>query len=82
MPCPTRIATLLATALALTAPPPAARAQPAPGPSARVDALVERYRVARQVPGIAVAVVRNGTVIKARGYGVASLELGTPVSPR
>ena len=48
---------------------------------ARVDQLVERYRVGRKIPGMAVAVVRNGRVIKAQGYGSADLELGTPVTP-
>jgi len=47
----------------------------------RVDSLVERYRIGRHVPGIAIAVVRNGTVIKAKGYGFANLELKAPVTP-
>ena len=46
-----------------------------------VDRLVERYRTGRRIPGIAIAVVRNGQVIKAQGYGSADLELGTPVTP-
>jgi CubicO group peptidase (beta-lactamase class C family) len=51
------------------------------GVSARVDQLVERYRGGRKIPGLSVAVVRNGRVIKAKGYGSADLELGTPVTP-
>jgi D-alanyl-D-alanine carboxypeptidase len=50
--------------------------------SARVDSLVERYRVGREVPGIAVSVVRHGSVVKAEGYGLANLELQSPVTPR
>ena len=49
---------------------------------ARIDRLVERYRLDRKVPGLAVAVVRNGVVIKAKGYGVSNLELGSPVTPK
>ena len=65
------------------APESGAAQQPRPGgTSARVDELVERYRVARNIPGIAVAVVRKGTVIKAKGYGLANLELEAPVTPR
>jgi CubicO group peptidase (beta-lactamase class C family) len=49
--------------------------------SAAVDRLVERYRTGRKIPGITLAVVRNGHVIKAKGYGSADLELGTSVTP-
>ncbi len=52
-----------------------------PGLGARVDRLVEGYRIGRHVPGIAIAVVRSGTVIKAKGYGFANLELKAPVTP-
>jgi CubicO group peptidase (beta-lactamase class C family) len=33
------------------------------------------------VPGLALAVVRNGKVVRAQGYGYANLELGVPVTP-
>lgn len=49
---------------------------------ARIDELVERYRAEPERAGIAAAVVRNGTVIKARGYGVSNLELQPPVTTR
>jgi len=35
----------------------------------------------RHVPGLALAVVRDGRVIKESGYGLASAELDVPVSP-
>ncbi|HEV2763431.1 MAG TPA: serine hydrolase domain-containing protein [Pyrinomonadaceae bacterium] len=34
----------------------------------------------RHVPGLALAVVRDGKVIKARGYGLANVELNVPVT--
>lgn len=34
-----------------------------------------------QIPGVALAVVKNGQVIKAQGYGLANLELNVPVTP-
>jgi CubicO group peptidase (beta-lactamase class C family) len=34
----------------------------------------------RTIPGLQFAVVRNGKVIKSQNYGVASLELNTPVT--
>jgi CubicO group peptidase (beta-lactamase class C family) len=44
--------------------------------TARFDALVERGRADWNVPGLAVAVVRDGKVLLAKGYGVR--ELGKP----
>ena len=34
------------------------------------------------MPGVSVAVVKGGTVVKATGYGTASLELESPVTER
>ncbi|MGV3559535.1 serine hydrolase [Larkinella arboricola] len=42
--------------------------------SAQIDQLADRTLKAFQVPGIAVAVVKDGKVIHARGYGVRSLK--------
>ena len=39
--------------------------------------------MARQkVPGVAVAVVRKGQAIVAKGYGLANVEHNVPVTPR
>ncbi len=35
----------------------------------------------QRIPGVAVAVVRNGDAIKAQGYGEANVELKVPVTP-
>ncbi|HEU5237777.1 MAG TPA: serine hydrolase domain-containing protein, partial [Pyrinomonadaceae bacterium] len=35
----------------------------------------------RRIPGLALAVVKDGKVIKAQGYGVANLETEAPVTP-
>jgi len=41
-----------------------------------------RQQIKRQrIPGVAIAVVRDGAVIKEGGYGVADLKTGTPVTP-
>ncbi|MES2329529.1 MAG: serine hydrolase [Bacteroidota bacterium] len=42
--------------------------------SAQIDTLVERTLKAFDVPGIAVAVIKDGKVIHAKGYGVRSLK--------
>lgn len=47
----------------------------------KIDEYV-RYRMERfHIPGLAMAVVRDGQVIAAKGYGRASLELDAPVTP-
>jgi CubicO group peptidase (beta-lactamase class C family) len=48
------------------------------------DALDDYLRAEmqrRQIPGLALAVVRNGTVVKLGGYGFANLEHDVPVTP-
>ncbi|MBI4877139.1 MAG: serine hydrolase [Acidobacteria bacterium] len=46
-----------------------------------LDALVERVRKEFDVPGIAVAVVHDGQVALAKGYGVRKLGEPAPVTP-
>jgi CubicO group peptidase (beta-lactamase class C family) len=48
----------------------------------QIDAGVAKRMTETQTPGMAVAVIYNGRVVYAKGYGVANLELGTPVTPR
>ena len=36
----------------------------------------------RHIPGLALAVVQNGEVVKIAGYGLADVELGVPVTPQ
>ena len=47
----------------------------------RIDAYVRDEMARQQIPGIAVAVVRNGTIVLARGYGLANVEHQVPVKP-
>jgi CubicO group peptidase (beta-lactamase class C family) len=46
-----------------------------------LDTVVERARKEFQVPGIAVAVVKDGKVVALRGYGVRQLGEPAPVTP-
>ena len=46
-----------------------------------VDALVEANMQKMHIPGLSLAVVKNGRVIKAAGYGIANLETGTHAAP-
>jgi D-alanyl-D-alanine carboxypeptidase len=48
----------------------------------RLDALMETEMVAGQIPGAAVAILKNGELLEAKAYGIANLELDVPVSTR
>jgi CubicO group peptidase (beta-lactamase class C family) len=49
--------------------------------SSKVDAAVEAQRKAQRIPGVSLAVCRDGKVVKASGYGLANVELDVPVTP-
>jgi CubicO group peptidase (beta-lactamase class C family) len=57
-----------------------AAASPEPGVSARIDAFVVAEMRRQKVPGVAIAVIRGGKVILAKGYGEANVEHHVPVS--
>ncbi|WP_332367793.1 hypothetical protein [Spirosoma telluris] len=44
--------------------------------SPQIDALVQKTLTTFDVPGIAVAVIKDGKVIHSKGYGVRSLKTG------
>lgn len=45
-----------------------------------VDDYVEAQMRQLHIPGLAIAVVRNGRIAKSRGYGLANVELNAPVT--
>jgi len=49
--------------------------------AARIDEFVRAEMERQRVPGVAVAIVRRGTVEKADGYGFANVEHMVPVTP-
>jgi CubicO group peptidase (beta-lactamase class C family) len=51
------------------------------GVSNKVDEYIRSEMVSQQIPGVSLAVVRNGEVVIARGYGLANLEHQVPVKP-
>ncbi len=57
-----------------------ARPSGAAGAHTAIDHLVRRTMDEARIPGVAVAVVRRGEVVLSKGYGVANLETGTPVT--
>lgn len=48
--------------------------------AADVDAVVQKVIDAKAIPAPGVAVVRDGKVILAKGYGAADVEAGTPAN--
>lgn len=67
---------IAALSIAASAQKPAARGIPAD-----FDATVARAMATFKVPGLAVAVVKNDSVIFAKGYGVRALGAPEPVTP-
>jgi CubicO group peptidase (beta-lactamase class C family) len=47
-----------------------------------VDNYVRAQLQSRRLPGVSLAVVKNGRLVKAAGYGVASLELDSPATEK
>ena len=47
----------------------------------RVDNYIKTAMSRQHIPGLSLAVILNGKVVKCRGYGFASLELRVPASP-
>jgi CubicO group peptidase (beta-lactamase class C family) len=47
----------------------------------RLDGIVRKELAATQAPGAAVAVVADGRMVYARGFGVANVETGEPMRP-
>lgn len=49
--------------------------------SDQVDDLVQADMEKRHIPGVSLAVIKDGKVIRAEGYGLANVELQVPASP-
>ena len=75
---PLHLAPLLLSLLLLA--PALAAQQPAPPPG--VDAYIDSVRERFEVPGLAVAIVQDGRVVMAKGYGVRALGAREPVDAR
>ena len=69
------IVALLASFLLVSAKQTVAQA----GPPADLDAFVARSMKTFDVPGMAIAIVKDGKVVPAKGYGVRKMETGAPV---
>jgi CubicO group peptidase (beta-lactamase class C family) len=54
---------------------------PSPASADPVDDFVQAEALAQKIPGVSIAVVRNGEVIKAQGYGLANVEWNAAATP-
>jgi CubicO group peptidase (beta-lactamase class C family) len=54
---------------------------PAQNSRDKVDAYIHTAMAKRQIPGLALLVVRDGKIIKQQGYGFSNVELQVPVKP-
>jgi len=77
-----RLATILIKyvwlALAFALATPFANSQQAP--SVQVDNYVKNRMTEMKIPGLSLAVVKRGVILKATGYGLANLETDTPAT--
>jgi CubicO group peptidase (beta-lactamase class C family) len=71
---------VVATALAVLLDPVPLLAQGDSATVARIDAYLRLEVHKRQLPGAAVAVVKDGAVLMVRGYGLANVELAAPAT--
>ena len=46
----------------------------------QVDEYVRAQIQERHVPGVSIAVIKDGKIVKAEGYGVASVEFNIPAT--
>lgn len=46
----------------------------------RIDTFIENSMARQRIVGVAVGVVKNGKVVKTKGYGYSNLEFNTPVT--
>jgi CubicO group peptidase (beta-lactamase class C family) len=49
--------------------------------TAKVDKLVDREMRRQHIPGVSLALITNGQILLAKGYGLANVELQVPVKP-
>lgn len=68
-----RIYTVLLSVLLLVSPIAARTAD-------KIDDYVQSEMLKQHIPGVALAVIKDGKVIKLRGYGLANVETGLPVT--
>lgn len=75
-----KLTTIIGTFAMLCAAAPAISAPNLDTFRKQLDTFVETQMHTQKVPGIAIAVLRNGKIVVAKGYGWANVELNVPVT--
>lgn len=79
-PLPIKTATPATMAATSTAPMPGSLPLPAAFDVSAFERAAEQLTIGQRVPGLAVAVVQNGRVLSAKGYGVTDVSSPQPVN--
>ena len=45
-----------------------------------IDRFVQKYMGEKKIPGCAIAILKDNTIVKFKGYGLASIEFNAPVT--
>ena len=45
-----------------------------------IDRFVQKYMGEKKIPGCAIAILKDNTIVKLKGYGLASIEFNAPVT--
>ena len=53
---------------------------PIPARADKIDNYIRQQMLERHIPGAAIAVIEKGRVVKAKGYGLANVELNVPAT--
>jgi len=61
--------------------PPRVESVAAHAQADKVDEYIEAEMRRQHIPGVSLAVVQNGKVVKTKGYGLANMELNVPATP-
>lgn len=76
---------LLASSLLLPSPTLAQSAPPcatSPVTDAQINSTVQKLMDAERIPGLSIGIYCDGKILKARGYGLANVELSVPASEK
>jgi CubicO group peptidase (beta-lactamase class C family) len=52
-----------------------------PVPAAKIDRVIKQQMDANKIPGVSLAVIRNGKIVLLKSYGLANVEHHVPVRP-
>lgn len=80
-PAKITLATVILAVSALLPGGSPATAQPRSAPPDSLDRYVEQQMRERRIPGLSLAISRNGAIVAARAYGLADVQNSVPVTP-